>query len=397
MKEIFKRNMGAKLIALFSAFVLWLYVAYQNPATDQVLPQVALEYQNLPKGVAVVEMPRTVTVRLQGARALEGDVTYKDVRAYVDLKDARVGNNILNVKVVIPAGSRLVSLNPERVSVLMDVIKETQVPIQVEFSGTPKSGYIHLGAVVKPDQVLVQGPEKFLEKIKQAYVVADLSGSEKHFSHTLPLRLMDNDGNTITEKSLQVTPGGVEVFIPVVKKLPTRVVEIRPRIEGKTATGYRVARVIYDPDVVTISGPEDILNQTGYLETEQIDIDGAKKDVVKEVRLLGQKGITWSGKNKISVVVQIEALPLPANTQEVGIELKNIPKGKTASLFPSKVKVIWSQKGEKPQAGQVAVWVDLTGLPAGSHDLPVQVLVPQGAKLERVDPVTVQVDIQEMP
>jgi hypothetical protein len=173
------------------------------------------------------------------------------------------------------------------------------------------------------------------------------------------------------------------------------VVEVKPRLTGKTALGYRVAKVIYNPDVVTISGPEDILNQTGYLETEQINIDGAKQDIVKEVRLLGQKGITWTGKNKISMVVQIEALPLPASSQEVKVELKNIPKGKTASVFPGKIKVVWSQKGEKPLPSMVTVWVDLTGLPSGSHELPVQVLVPQGAKLERVDPVTVQVEIQE--
>lgn len=397
MKGMFKRNLGIKLLALLSAFVLWLYVAYQNPATEQVLPQVPLEYQGLPKDVAVVGMPRAVSIRIQGARALDGDVTYKDVRAYVDLKDARVGNNILNVKVTVPAGSRLVNVGPERVSVQLDVIKEKQVPVQVEFSGAPKAGYTRLSAVLKPDQVLVRGPQEFLEKVDQAYVVADLAGSDKHFSHTLPLRLMDVDGNTISEKSLQVTPGGVEVFIPVVKKLPTRVVEVRPKVVGKTAAGYRVARVIYDPDVVTISGPEDILNQTGYLETEQINIDGAKKDVVKEVHLLGQKGISWSGKNKIKVVVQIEALPLPANTQEVRVELRNLPKGKSASVFPSKVQVVWSQKGEKAQAGQVTAWVDLEGLPAGSHDLPVQVIVPQGAKLERVEPVTVQVEIQDVP
>jgi YbbR domain-containing protein len=395
MKELFKRNMGVKLLALFSAFVLWVYVAYQNPSSNQVIPQVALEYQGLPKDVAVVEIPKTISLRLQGPRNQDNNITYKDVRAYIDLKDARVGNNILNVQVTIPAGYRIISINPERANVELDVIKEKQVPLQAEFSGNLKPGYIHLGAVLKPDQVLVQGPQTLLAKVEHAYVAADLTDADKHFSHTLPLRLMDANGNNITEKSLQVTPEGVEVFIPVIRKLPTKVVEVKPRLTGKTALGYRVAKVIYNPDVVTISGPEDILNQTGYLETEQINIDGAKQDIVKEVRLLGQKGITWTGKNKISMVVQIEALPLPASSQEVKVELKNIPKGKTASVFPSKIKVVWSQKGEKPLPSMVTVWVDLTGLPSGSHELPVQVLVPQGAKLERVDPVTVQVEIQE--
>lgn len=168
IKEMFRRNLGMKLLALLSAFVLWLYVAYQNPATEQVLPQVPLEYQGLPKDVAVVGIPRAVSIRIQGARALDGDVTYKDVRAYVDLKDARVGNNILNVKVTMPAGSRLVSVSPERVSVQLDVIKEKQVPVQVEFSGAPKAGYTRLSAVLKPDQVLVRGPQEFLEKVEQA-------------------------------------------------------------------------------------------------------------------------------------------------------------------------------------------------------------------------------------
>lgn len=447
MKNFFRRNLAIKLLSLFSAFVLWLYVAYQNPANDQILPRVSLEYRNLPKELAVVSMPDSVSVRVQGALGFGGQLTYKDVRAEVDLANARVGNNLLSVKVTVPNGANLLSVTPEQAAVRLDVIRERQVPVKVRYSGQPKLGYIRLSAVLDPDQVLVRGPRALLEQIHEAYVEANLDGATGNFNQSLPVSLLDSKGNILNDNRLQLTPTGVDVFIPVVKKLPTREVPVRPVVVGKPAAGYRVSQVIFDPKFVTISGSTGQLSNVSALGTEQVDISGAKDDVAKEVRLIGPPGISWPGSNIVKVVVQIQALPAPENTRQVKVELRNVPHGRLASATPDTVQIVWSSAAEGGTAAQpgtgaagagegagqgssqggtqgtgqgigegagqgggqgtnqggagsssggsdeVKAWADVSGLAPGTYHLPVQAQAPAGYTVDQIQPATVTVTV----
>lgn len=114
---ILKRNWGLKAIALLLALLLWLYVAYQNPANEQLLSQVNLAVKGLPTSFEAHDIPKTVDIQVQGALPLGGEVSYRGVAAWVDLSEARPGRNMVDVQVRVPLGVHLIGVTPDRISV----------------------------------------------------------------------------------------------------------------------------------------------------------------------------------------------------------------------------------------------------------------------------------------
>ncbi|HEX3031916.1 MAG TPA: hypothetical protein VHS59_06695 [Bacillota bacterium] len=117
MDKRLEHNLGLKVLALISAIIMWIYVAYQNPANEQVLTGVPLTYRQLPADLKVTAIPRTVEVRLQGNQPFGRQIGVKEIQAWVDLKGAKAGTNSISVQVKMPFGVHLISVNPDKVYV----------------------------------------------------------------------------------------------------------------------------------------------------------------------------------------------------------------------------------------------------------------------------------------
>jgi len=70
---------------------------------------------------------------------------------------------------------------------------------------------------------------------------------------------------------LQVVPGQVHLSFDTRE---TKQVEIHPRVTGKFADGLRVARVVADPAVITVSGPKLHVQAAEAATTDPIDASG---------------------------------------------------------------------------------------------------------------------------
>lgn len=117
MNNILKRNWVMKLTAVLLAVLLWMYVTYQNPENEQLMSQVNLSIKGLPTSYEVSGIPKTVDIQVQGALPFSGEVPYREVTAWVDLSEIRMGRNMVDVQVKVPFGVHLISVIPDRVSV----------------------------------------------------------------------------------------------------------------------------------------------------------------------------------------------------------------------------------------------------------------------------------------
>ena len=84
-----RENMLARVIAFLIACALWMYVMNeQNPLVERNYV-VNLELRNVPEGMIVLNTPDKVRVKVQAQRTVLGDITEKEVTAYVDFADSR--------------------------------------------------------------------------------------------------------------------------------------------------------------------------------------------------------------------------------------------------------------------------------------------------------------------
>ncbi|OIQ60079.1 YbbR-like protein [Moorella thermoacetica] len=304
MLEHFRQNWGYRLMAVILAIILWMYVTgEQNPAGETVV-RVPLETENLSSSLVVADRPAEVQVRVEGRKAAVANLLPRDVHAYVDLRDAKVGDNVLPVRVDVPEGISVIHVNPAQVTIRVEKIEDIQLPVQVSLLGSPASGYRALEPVLKPSQVIISGPAAALKEIGRVYVEAKIDQASGNFLAQLPVKIADREGRPM-QTWLTVNPDTVETFIPVVQDMPGKMLPVRPRLTGEPAKGYAIQRVILQPEVVEAFAPYSQLAALDYLNTAPINIAGAKKNVTVETNLEIPSGVQLSSFPRVRVVVEI--------------------------------------------------------------------------------------------
>jgi YbbR domain-containing protein len=105
-----------KLLSLFFAVVLWVFVAAEDQG-DAVF-SVPIDLREVPSGLEVTLGTETVEVRVHGFRHVLDRVDERSLRAQVSLRDARPGELLLRVPsdaVVLPRGLQVLRINPPRI------------------------------------------------------------------------------------------------------------------------------------------------------------------------------------------------------------------------------------------------------------------------------------------
>lgn len=386
-------NLLYKVTAIVLAGLLWLYVNNQeNPVTDQIFT-VPLEVRGLEQKLTISDRPSFVKVRVQGQRKILDDLTARDIQAFLEMSGLDVGQHIAEVHVSVPEKTQLVSVTPSNVNLNVEVLTTTQYSVNVSYSdNTPAEGYLALKPVLTPTQVLLSGPEDKLKEVDQVYVEVDLGEYNFNYHQKLPIKVEDSKGNLLLDW-IDVTPSQVDVLVPVVNQLPSKTVPVKVPIVGTPGEGYEVGMLVVEPELLNIMGEMQTITSIESLTTQPVDITGAVQDVVKQVEIILPKGITLNREAYVTAVVRIE------NTRDksftgLPVLAKNVPEGLTAE-FPEP-SVVLSVVGieslmERMMGADVEIYVDLTDLPAGEHQVPVQVVLPQGVSLVEISPEEITV------
>lgn len=152
-----------------------------------------------------------------------------------------------------------------------DPVAEVEVNVPIEFHRIPAN--LEISSMSIPEaQVRVRGPERVIHELRtqEVHVELDLAGvraGERTFDLTgqqvhLPREL----------EVTQIVPGQVRLSFDVSL---TRQVDVRPRVIGTFAAGYRIAQVLTDPANVSISGPTQHVQAVESVTTDPVDATGA--------------------------------------------------------------------------------------------------------------------------
>jgi diadenylate cyclase len=145
-----------------------------------------------------------------------------------------------------------------------------QLAVPIEFHRIPTN--LEIASLNIPEaEVRVRGPERLIHQLRsqEVHVEVDLSDArpgERTFDLTaqqvrLPQEL----------QVMQVVPSQVRLTFD---HMATRVVEVRPRVIGTMAPGYRIESVIPSPSTLMITGPEQRVNAVEAATTDPIDVSG---------------------------------------------------------------------------------------------------------------------------
>jgi YbbR domain-containing protein len=131
------------------------------------------------------------------------------------------------------------------------------------------SPHLEISSATIPDaQIRVKGPERLIRQLRSTDVhaaleLADAKPGERTFDLTsqqvhLPREL----------RVVQVVPGQVHLTFEM--RL-TRDVEVHPRIVGDLPPDEHIAKILVDPDKITITGPQHHVENVQAATTDPID------------------------------------------------------------------------------------------------------------------------------
>jgi YbbR domain-containing protein len=156
-------------------------------------------------------------------------------------------------------------------AVTHEPVAEVAVDVPIEFRNIPQNLEIS-SEVVPRAQIRVRGPQRVIRHLQPAdiYAVIDLSGvrpGERTYDLT--------SGEVHKPAGLEVVQVVPSQFHIAFDWRETREVPIQPRVIGKFAEGYQIARIEVNPSKLTIIGPKKRVDLIDAAITDPVDVSGA--------------------------------------------------------------------------------------------------------------------------
>lgn len=207
-------------------------------------------------------------------------------------------------------------------------------------------------------------------------------------------------GYPLTSASFNI-PRGVTVARitpPVVhlrlEPLLKRKLAVNVRVSGKPAAGYRVTRTLSEPEMATVEGPAEDVRRLAVVETLQLDIEGAKGAIKRKVRLASDGKPLSFTPDQVEVTAIVEQEEISREFPRAEVQARDFAGTYDANPKTVHVKLTGPKDVlEKLELGAGQIYMDLKGLSAGEHSLPLSFNLPPGINVVEQKPQRIRVRI----
>ncbi len=320
------------------------------------------------------------------------------VRAILDLSGLSSGNHSLNLQIQVDARPvQIVTVAPHTIIFTLESLATQTLNVDLSMSGETAIGYQAGEATIEPLKIIVAGAQSQVQKVTRARVSVNLSGIRENIDQTLPIEVLDENGQKVD--GVTVSPESIHVILPVSQQGGYRDVAVKVIVTGRPASGYRLTDISVFPPIVTVFAKDPLLVKAlpGVIETQPLDLQNAQEDIITRLELNLPAGISIVGEQ--TVLIQAGVSPIESSITLAGmrVEIVGIGSGFTAQVSPTTVDVIVS--GPLPLLDtltrqDIRVTVDLSELGIGTHQIVprVEILI-SNVVVESILPNTIEVVI----
>ncbi|MGA7870629.1 MAG: CdaR family protein [Candidatus Binatus sp.] len=238
----------------------------------------------------------------------------------------------------------------------------------------------HPPAVVK---IEVTGPRTLLSLLdpERLTLKLDLRGVAAGQSEFKIYPAMFNVGRNTTVTG--ISPDQLSLDID---RMVTRDVPVHLAVEGRVAPGYTISSVDITPPSVTIVGPSRYVAPLTSVGTEPFDLKGLTSDTNRSVDIVTPNPSLGLSTGHVEAKVNVAEAITDREFRAVDVEVKDSdfkyrvePKQATLTIRGPAIKLA----SLEPKG---LAYVDAKGMAPGSHELPLQVTLPDGMQLVRQSP-----------
>lgn len=382
LKGFFTKNLALKIVSLLFAMLIWGYVMVEvNPKRVKTITDVPISFSGESslhdRGLAVRgdrdDILRNVTVRVKVQLTDYTGLDASDISASVSLRPV---NKADTYKLKIDATSSLgtvENVSPSEITIEVDELATMLVPIDVEYSGELPYGYWKSEPTLASQSIKVSGPRDDVSTISKAICTIDLEDRTTSYNEAILLKYVDKNGDEIDTALFLDTLPSVVVKMDVMRivELPINAADAVLGADALPAN-YEVYDVVATPPTVRVVGSENALSGLTDIKIENIDVSGSTSSVQQNVVITAPEGTTLLDDPNITVYVGIREKQDSAQFKGVPIETKGLGKKLTAELSAAECDVSITGRTSLMKLlrrKDVSVYVDLTGLTAGTYKI----------------------------
>lgn len=307
--RLFTENIGPKILALFLAAGIWLYVFSGESRIITFPSSIPIKPRFISEGLVAKMSSRNIQIKIITANSVLQNLSEESFNAYVDLSGKKKGT-YTDLPVVVSSSVSNVeikSFTPSSITVTLDPAIHKTVPVAVRVQGEAGEGLVAGEASIAPDTVEVSGAESDITLILEATAVVKLNGETTEVKKSVSLQGFNAKGEEIGD--LNFSPPEVNVSLPIIKAGKSKTVGVKVIFEGTPKSGFWLSQITSNPSAISITGNGDNLLTTKYIETNPIKIDGLSETTNLETTLNVPEGIVLvENVDKVTVTVNFSAI-----------------------------------------------------------------------------------------
>lgn len=400
LKNWFLKNIDIKLLSLFLAIILWVYIAGgENPMIENFI-DISLTQTNLSEDLAIKEFPTNASVGIKGPRNIINNISSHQINGIVNFSEiSKEGVYKLKVEVAPPKKTQITRIIPSEIKVEVEKVLTKEVEVEYSLIGVPEKGYsLTDEPQFNPSKVNIIGAQSVLENVKQTICAIDISGIKEDLSRKIKVKAVDINGNEI--KEVKIEPDIVGVSISLTHGYPEKQLTVKPKIIGKPAPGYYISEILSIPDEIKIFGNYSKISNIEFLETIPIDVSGITKTLSVKVppALEEELNIVEGEVELIEVTIQVKEVIIQKILKNISVIPQNLSPFISCEIKPEVVDITVEGKNvliEQLREENIKAFVKFTDNFRVEQKVKVQTDLPEGISLIKVKPEEVTVLINK--
>lgn len=316
MDNWFKSVWFIRIISLMLAGLLWVTVNVddnmdsdsiffnQSSSDMETMENIPLEIRFDSEEYVVSGIPQEVSVSVEGpAGAVAPVARQKNFTVFVDLNGLGPGTHEVSLQHSGISNQLSVTLDPKIIEVTIEEKVTQDYEVSIDYINERNlDSTLELGdPEVSPSEVSITGASSVIQRVASVRAIIDVGGTTETIQQQeAPVKVYDNQGN---ELNVLVDPTAVEVTVPVSRRTKEVPISVVPR--GGNTEGALIDSVSTETEEVTISGPQDVLDNIDEIAEVPVDVTEVTEDETLEVEIPLPEGVTSADPETIDVQVDV--------------------------------------------------------------------------------------------
>jgi YbbR domain-containing protein len=386
-------------ISFALAVLMWGWVTeLQDPVESREIVNVPIAVGQLPESLQIVSSLPDVTVTFSGPESRIAPIRAPDITVEADTSGISQPGTYLVPLLVEVENVNEQSVEPEDVTIQVDSRVSEIFPLEVTHTDLVDQTR-EVGAIEPVvSQVTVTGPTTAVERIVVVNLPVTIEGQTQSYDAAYIPLAVDDSGQRVTE--VDILPESIMTHVEVQTR--GKALSVVPVITGVPADSHSVQQRQVLPDTIVVDGPEEVLGDLLFVNTDPVDVTDSTQSISTRVGLADlPDGVTILEPAGGTVEVRVAIEDITASSQTLNglpVESVGLEDGLTASFDPESVSIQVSAPAEILQSmtpDGIGVFVDVSELGPGTHKLALEVTVPQGATWIGGDFAEIFVTIEE--